>query len=285
MTVLSGSRVRKEREMRTPRSIVAGLIVLACALALTVIASASADTRSAAPAPTPVDGVYEVTFTAEELAASGAPPSEVNPQTYGDFTVVLDRGWIRYTQKSDGGSGWGAGTFKVKGNRMVWTWLAGGGVPTDGDHARPGKVDVCEWSIFRKQVKWSALPGKEDSDDCPWEARVKPWSRVSDAPSVTFKTPANKLEGTWAATRPAGRFVLVLRGLRFSLGRKAAQPRPGNRYEVLGNAIRFRTAQGQFWDYTWSIDRGVLRFTHPPGEAALEGWDRGLTVKPWRKLG
>jgi hypothetical protein len=119
------------------------------------------------------------------------------------------------------------------------------------------------------------VPGGE-----PCSCTAKPWRRIADAPSVTFKTPARALRGVWSN----GLRVLVLRGGRFSLGKKAAEPRRGNSYEALGDAIRFRTSDGGFWDYTWSIEGRTLKLKHPLGNSRFPYWNGELIRKPWRRV-
>ena len=212
--------------------------LLTLALALTTLGATSAGAQpaggsgSAISAPTPIDGVYHVTQTAEEVAAHA--PLDLGPYAYGEGTLVLDRGWSRLIQESDAGSSWWSGTFTLRGDILLMTWRAAGNVgpkPAEGTFRVPDTWRL-RWSLYRDQLTLSELPG-----DLPSAACVKPWRRIADAPSVTFKTPPSALVGAWSN----GRRVLMLRGGRFSLGKKAAEPMRGNAYEVLGDAIRFRT--------------------------------------------
>jgi hypothetical protein len=262
------------------------IALLAVALALTTFGATSAGAQPArgtneaisAAAPTPIDGVYHVTQTADELAAYA--PLDVGPYAYGEGTLVLDRGWARLIQESDAGSSWYTGTFTLRGDKiLVMTWRANGYVgprPAEGDFRVPDTWRE-RWSLYRDQLTFSTPPG-----DDPGAMEVRPWRRIADAPSVTFKTPATALVGVWSN----GRRVLVLRKGRFSLGKKAAGPARGNAYAVLGDAIKFRTsvAKGGFWDYTWSIERGLLKLSHPPGNSLFPFWNGELIRKPWHRV-
>jgi hypothetical protein len=256
----------------------------AVALALTTFGATSAGAQTArgtneaisAAAPTPIDGVYQVTITADELAA--VDPADVSPYTHGEGTLVFDRGWVRLIQESDAGSSWASGTFALRGgNILVMTWAGAGGLP-GGGLIRPVEIHKLRWSVYRDQLTFMEVPGALSL--APY--RVKPWRRIADAPSVTFKTPATALVGVWSN----GRRVLVLGKGRFSLGKKAAGPARGNAYAVLGDAIRFRTsvANGGFWDYTWSIERGLLKLSHPPGNSLFPFWNGELIRKPWHRV-
>jgi hypothetical protein len=255
--------------------------LLPLALALATFGATSAEARPArganeaisAAAPTPIDGVYRVTQTAAELAAVN--PTEVNPYTYGEGTLVFDRGWVRLTQKSDApASSWASGTFALRGgNILVMTWVAAGGLPTGG-RIKPVDIHRLRWSLYRDQLTFTGVPVGDGAPYC-----VKPWRRIADAPSATFKTPASALRGAWSN----GRRLLVLREGRFTLGKKAAA-KPGNVYAVLGDAIRFRTSDGEFWDYTWSIERGLLKLRHPPGNSRYPFWRGELTRKRWHRV-
>jgi hypothetical protein len=258
--------------------------LLTLALALTTLGASSAGAQPVQGAsdpisvgkPTPIDGVYHVTQTADELAAH-APLKGGDPYRYGEGTLVFDRGWLRWIQKSDAGSSWGSGTFTLQGDTIVMTVRAWGHVgpkPAEGSFRVPDTFRFRP-SLYRDLLTLSELPGEEPSEAC-----VKPWRRIADAPSVTFKTPPRALVGVWSN----GRRVLVLRGGRFSLGKKTAEPTRGNTYEGLGDAIRFRTTEGDFWDYTWSIEGRILKLKHPPGNSRFPLWNGELIRKPWHRV-
>jgi hypothetical protein len=267
------------------------------ALAAGDVAPSCVDARSpeATGRPTPIDGVYDVTTTAKELLGAGSP--DANPDNYGHWTLVFDRGWFRWTQKSHGAQTWASGTFRVSGNTMVWINAAVGGVKPNGANCCVGDRGVFRWSLYRGLLTLSGNPALN--------YEVKPWRRVADSPSDTFRTPVSMLEGVWTSTWTAkqqvaadraaipnagdvlpqnnGLFYLAFHNGRFWLGRTAVERRPIGTYQVLGDAIRFRTRDGQRWDYTWSIDRGRLRLIHPPGDPVHEHWNLGVTLSPWRR--
>jgi hypothetical protein len=252
------------------------IVLLTLALVATTVGTTRAGAQrlggsdAVIAAPTKLDGIYQVEQTAAELAA--LDPTDVDACSYGEATLVFDRGWVRLLQKSDKTSSWASGTFAVRGDKLVMRWEAAGSKPVPCGHS-PGDIAELGWSLYRDQLTLSEVPGAAPSLTA---YTVKPWRRTAKPPSITFKTPASALLGTWSN----GRRVLVLRGGRFSLGTKAAKPQRSDAYEVLGYAIRFRTRYDQFWDYTWSIKGGLLELRHPLGG----GWNRELTRKPWRRV-
>jgi TRAP-type C4-dicarboxylate transport system substrate-binding protein len=121
---------------------------------------------------TPIDGVYRVHTTPEDLRAAGASSGEVNPENYGSSKMVLDRG--RVTQQQPAGDS-AAGTYTVAGNTvtMTYTRSAGGGART-----RPGEVWYFGWSRYRDQLTFAPVPGKVS----PLPMCAKPWRRIGNAP-------------------------------------------------------------------------------------------------------
>ena len=223
-------------------------------------------------APTPIDGIYTVSFTPKELLARGSP--DALPENYGRFTVTLDRGWFEMTQKSARAQTWAAGTVTVKGNTFRIVNLGVGGIQPDNAAGTVGDTALFHWSLYRGRMTWSGTP--------VLNFEVKPWRRIGDAPSQTTATPAAALDGTWRAEN--GHMILVLRDGRFSLEPKRQTPIAGSTYRVLGNQIRFRPPDGEFWSYTWRLDNGRLRFLHPPGDHSREGWNLDLSIGAWTRV-
>ena len=126
---------------------------------------------------TPLDGVYRVTTTADDLRRAGDPPV---PENYGDYIYVVDRGRFAFTQETDDACTWGFGTYVVDGDRFEWSFLGGGGIaPNDAANKR-GEFMVFGWSLYRDALTLTAVPGEIS----PSSFMLKPWRRTSEAPSA-----------------------------------------------------------------------------------------------------
>jgi len=130
-----------------------------------------------------LDGVYQFTDTPAQLrAASGTNPGEAVPENYGAWTLVLDRGHFEFTQEDKQACTWGFGTFTVRGNRMEWLIINGGGIAPDDAINRPGEDYIFGWSLYRGVLTLSPVTGAIS----PSNFRAKPWARVSTTPSARF---------------------------------------------------------------------------------------------------
>jgi len=131
----------------------------------------------------PLDGVYQFTDTAAQLrAASGTSAGDVVPENYGAWTLVLDRGHFAFTQEDRQACTWGYGTFTVRGNKMEWLVINGGGIAPDNATNKPGEDYLFGWSLYRGVLTLSPVK----SAISPGNFRVKPWARVSTTPSARF---------------------------------------------------------------------------------------------------
>jgi TRAP-type C4-dicarboxylate transport system substrate-binding protein len=121
---------------------------------------------------TPIDGVYRVHTTPQDLRAIGTREGDINPENYGDFRLVLNRG--HFTQQQRNGDT-AAGTFTVKGDTLTLTFEE-----TTGGKGknRPGEQFTFRWSLYRDQITFTGVPGRIS----PEPFRAKPWRRIGDAP-------------------------------------------------------------------------------------------------------
>jgi TRAP-type C4-dicarboxylate transport system substrate-binding protein len=134
--------------------------------------SNATSTTSPAGKATPIDGLYRVHTTAQDLRAIGTPEADINPVNYGDFQIVLNRG--HFTQQQSHGDT-AAGTYTVKGDTLTLNFEeATGGKGKN----RPGEQFTFRWSLYRDQITFTAVPGKIS----PEPFRAKPWRRIRDAP-------------------------------------------------------------------------------------------------------
>jgi hypothetical protein len=137
---------------------------------------------SAARGRTPIDGVYEVTTTASDLRAIGAPSIDVIPENYGKWIYVFDRGRFAITQEDAEACTWGYGKFTVKGQQTTWSFLDGGGFGPNDAFNRLGEFFRFGWSRFRDTL--TLTPVKDAVS--PHNFRAKPWHLVSTKPSKRY---------------------------------------------------------------------------------------------------
>jgi TRAP-type transport system periplasmic protein len=143
-----------------------------------------------AVAPTPIDGVWEMTVTKEELAKV-FDPADVVPENYGHFLYVFDQGHFALSQESELACTWEYGNYIVDGEQVNVTMIDGGGLAPSGALAKPGERWVYRWSEYRDQLTLNALS--------PITLTV-PLSKVDEKPSMSIfpdrcAVPAEALPG------------------------------------------------------------------------------------------
>ena len=129
----------------------------------------------------PLDGVWQFTSTSADLRAAGTPQSDIEPENYGTYTIVIDRGRFAFTQEDRQACTWGYGTFTVKGNEFDQLFTDGGGIAPDGAANKPGEFFSFRWSLYRGVLTLSPVQGAS-----PPNFLAKPWLRVSTVPSPRF---------------------------------------------------------------------------------------------------
>jgi hypothetical protein len=138
---------------------------------------------SAARGRTPIDGVYEVTTTASDLRAIGAPSIDVIPENWGKWIYVFDHGRFAFTQEDTEACTWGYGKFSVKGQQTAWSFLDGGeAFGPNNAFNRPGEFFRFGWSRFRDTLTLTPVKGAVS----PHNFRAKPWHLVSSTPSRRY---------------------------------------------------------------------------------------------------
>jgi TRAP-type C4-dicarboxylate transport system substrate-binding protein len=126
---------------------------------------------------TPIDGVYQVTTTADQGRAAG--DLDPVPENYGAWTYVFDRGRFAFTQDNRPACTWGYGTYEVTGDRVEWSFLDGGGISPNNAENKPGEFFVFGWSVFRDVLTLTAVPGKIS----PSNFLLRPWHLTGTKPS------------------------------------------------------------------------------------------------------
>jgi TRAP-type transport system periplasmic protein len=127
---------------------------------------------------TPIDGVYRMTTTLKEsVKFSGQAAADIDPENYGRWRFVLDRGRLYYTHSNEGSSRWTKGVYTVRGHTITWRVTDSGGEATNGPRERTGEVMAFRWSRYRDQLTLTPAAGKIS----PGNFRVEPWRRIGDA--------------------------------------------------------------------------------------------------------
>jgi TRAP-type transport system periplasmic protein len=230
--------------------------------------------------PTPIDGVYRFHTTAQQLRAIGTPETDVNPENYGTFRFVFDRG--RWTMRQSSGDT-AEGTYTVRGDTVTMYTTGGAGGPAK---AKPGELLTFRWSRFRDLLTMKPVPGAIS----PEPYRVVPWRRLGGAPhAAPAGPPRTPVDGVWRMTSAEddfdqapgpsnwGRWTYVFDRGHFAITQYNAEACTWGygTYTVKGNRV------------TWNFDDGGgLSPDHAinkPGEQFTFGWSRfrdRLTLRP-----
>jgi hypothetical protein len=144
----------------------------------------STDPGGTTTAVTPLDGIWDVTYSRDELIAARPDPSEVEPSNYGHFTLEFHRGDFSFWQTDNGHVEWRLiGTYAVDGDSFAF-FVAPNQAGT-GNHGP--EVWRYRWSVYRGTLTFEKLGG--EAPDCslnvslgqcePTGMVVKPWRQVS----------------------------------------------------------------------------------------------------------
>jgi TRAP-type C4-dicarboxylate transport system substrate-binding protein len=130
---------------------------------------------------TPVEGLWRMSSTREAFAAI-APPSDVVPENWGEFTFAFTDGRFAATTENGEACLWLYGRYEVKGDIVEWTVEDGGGISvTEEDFFnQPGEFFTYRWSRYRDRLTLEPVPGTVS----PEPYRVNPWRLLDDEPAV-----------------------------------------------------------------------------------------------------
>jgi TRAP-type C4-dicarboxylate transport system substrate-binding protein len=117
---------------------------------------------------TPLDGVWVLHTTAEDLRRIGMPEEDVNPENYGELSMSLGRGLFVQRQSSGDRA---AGSFTVEDHTITLTAETASGGPA---RTRPGEVWSFRWSLYRDRLTLSPVRGKVS----PPPMIAQPWQRA-----------------------------------------------------------------------------------------------------------
>jgi TRAP-type C4-dicarboxylate transport system substrate-binding protein len=161
------------------------------------------------PESTPIDGVWRVTTTAEELVAAGDPLPI--PENYGEWVYAFDDGKFAFSQQAEDACTWGYGTYAVDGDKVEWSFVDGGGSSPNNAVNKPGERFVFGWSRYRDTLTLTGVPGEVS----PPPFTAQPWRLSDETPSASMfhprctpptaavegvvgeAAPDESLDGTW----------------------------------------------------------------------------------------
>jgi len=123
---------------------------------------------------TPVDGVYEVDIAAADGRTSGAP----EPENYGHYRWILNRGQWEQTQRSDRASTWATGHYTVKDDVLTLVVDQSGGIAPTNANDKPGDSSTFRWSIYHDELSLRPADPKLKPSQYPFSYTIKPWRRL-----------------------------------------------------------------------------------------------------------
>jgi hypothetical protein len=250
----------------------------------------------------PLDGLYSLTVAPAELPAASRAAEQ-----YGTWEIVLDRGVLRLTHRSDAADWIADGSVRLSGRAMTWrVYEASDWVP----HGTPGGVPVAAGDVLRFRWKRSGAgltlaPVGGTAAQLP-SLLVRPLRRIGDAPGQQPVENAARLEGRWGGKATAadvfahggdasavadntGPMTFTLHGSRCRWTERT--PNGASWYAGMcrfaGDTIEFDVEQTDAGTppggllrefYRWSLFHGRLTFRSTPGFSA-EQW----TYHPWRR--
>ena len=122
--------------------------------------------------PTPLDGVWRT-------SRPKAPHEQ--PENYGTFIRVFDRGrWARQ-QWSRRACTWAYGTYSLRGKEIRRVAIKAGGIAPTSTNTRPGEMLPLLWNVYRGKL---SLPNAPELHDSPIEAT--PYTLVDKTPSSKY---------------------------------------------------------------------------------------------------
>lgn len=137
------------------------------------------DRPSPAEGETPVDGLWRMNATADELARIAAP-GDVVPENWGESTFALVAGRFAFTTENRDACIWARGQYAVKGSVVDWIVEDGGGISPSDALNSPGEKYSFTWSRYRDRLTLHPAKGAIS----PVPMRVKPWRLVDQEPSL-----------------------------------------------------------------------------------------------------
>ncbi|WP_028064752.1 TRAP transporter substrate-binding protein [Solirubrobacter soli] len=137
--------------------------------------------RAVQSGPTKIDGVWTFTSDRDDLVRHGVRGGGLTPENWGHHVLVFSRGRFAITQEEPAAPActWVYGTYAVRGRRVVWDVIDGGGYGPQSATNRPGEHFVYTWSRFKDTLELGPVRGAISA----FNFDAKPWRRIGDDPA------------------------------------------------------------------------------------------------------
>jgi TRAP-type C4-dicarboxylate transport system substrate-binding protein len=145
--------------------------------------SCGAQTASAPRRPTPLDGVWRTTRK---------PAQGEQPENYGTYIRVFDRGRYARQQWSRRACTWAYGSYTLHGKEIRLVAIKAGGIAPTNTNERPGATLPLLWNIYRGKL---SLPNAPEIHDLPIERT--PYTLVDKTPSSKYFIKRCPPPGNW----------------------------------------------------------------------------------------
>jgi TRAP-type C4-dicarboxylate transport system substrate-binding protein len=143
---------------------------------------AAAERPAARAEHTPLDGVWEMNASRDEVIkmvsgqklTKAMTEADLVSENYGRWRFALNRGQLYYTQAAEGSRRWTRADYTVKGHTLTFTVTDYGGEAPHGAAEKTGERFSFRWSRYRDRLTLSPVKGEVS----PENFRVKPWRKV-----------------------------------------------------------------------------------------------------------
>jgi TRAP-type C4-dicarboxylate transport system substrate-binding protein len=127
---------------------------------------------------TPIDGVWSFDSDEADARAAHIAEKDLTPENWGHHVLAFSRGRFAITQEDREACTWVYGTYRVRGHRVTWDVIDGGGHGPENATNRPGEHFDYDWSRFKDTLRLVGVPG------AVWAPNfnVKPWRRIGADP-------------------------------------------------------------------------------------------------------
>jgi TRAP-type C4-dicarboxylate transport system substrate-binding protein len=128
--------------------------------------------------PTAVDGVWTFDSDADDFRAIKLRQEDLTPENWGHHVIAFARGRFAITQEDREACTWVYGTYRVRGHRLTWNVIDGGGHGPQNATNRPGEHHAYDWSRFKDTLRLTRAPRAVAASNFI----AKPWRRIGDDP-------------------------------------------------------------------------------------------------------
>jgi hypothetical protein len=136
-----------------------------------------ADREKPVPA-TPIDGVWSFDSDEADARAAHLADEDLTPENWGHHVLAFARGRFAITQEDREACTWVYGTYRVRGHRVTWDVIDGGGHGPQNATNRPGEHFDYDWSRFKDTLRLTSVPRAVSAPNFI----VKPWRRIGNDP-------------------------------------------------------------------------------------------------------